>query len=53
LTDVFSKTIDEDDILQVSRAQFLREDSIILAPKIAGAEAVELYDIKMQNRTNP
>lgn len=49
LIDAFSQTINEDDLLQAQRVQLMREDSFAIAPKIAGADAVDLYDIKMQN----
>lgn len=32
-----------------SQADFLREDAIILCPKIMGAESIDLYDLKMEN----
>ncbi|HSQ46101.1 MAG TPA: hypothetical protein VLM44_04185 [Lutibacter sp.] len=32
-------------------AQFIRENAIIIPAKISGAEAVEIYDLKMENAT--
>jgi hypothetical protein len=49
LIDAFSQTINEEDLLQKERIQLMKEDSFAIAPKIAGADAVDLYDIKMQN----
>ena len=39
---------EEDELLQSYKSQFL-EDAMIIPVKISGAEAVKLYDIKMEN----
>lgn len=45
ITDLFPE---DNDYLQTSK-QHLLEDSMIVQAKICGAEAVKLYDIKMEN----
>ena len=39
---------EEDELLQSYKSQLL-EDAMIIPVKISGAEAVKLYDIKMEN----
>lgn len=39
----------DNEFLQETCARFMMEDSMMLTAKIAGAEAVELYDLKMEN----
>ena len=50
LTEALVRTIPEDnEYLQETTAKFMIEDAMMLSPKIAGAEGVGLYDIKMEN----
>lgn len=50
LTDALIKTLPTDDeFLQETTARFMLEDAMIIPVKISGAEAVELYDLKMEN----
>ena len=50
LTEALVRTIPEDnEYLQETTAKFMMEDAMMLSPKIAGAEGVGLYDIKMEN----
>lgn len=39
---------DEDDILGAER-RFMREDAMIIPAKIMGAEAADIYDLRMEN----
>jgi hypothetical protein len=41
----------ENDFLQETTARFMMEDAMIIPAKIAGAYAIELYDLKMENAT--
>lgn len=43
------KLIPEDNEILSHTADFMYQDALQLAPKIAGAEGVDLYDIKMEN----
>ena len=48
LTDALIKTLPVDDeFLQETTVRFMLEDAMIIPVKISGAEAVELYDLKM------
>jgi hypothetical protein len=50
LTDALIKTLPADDeLLQETTVRFMLEDALIIQVKISGAEAVELYDLKMEN----
>ena len=50
LTDALIKTLPADDEpLQETTVRFMLEDAMIIPVKISGAEAVELYDLKMEN----
>lgn len=50
LTDALIKTLPTDDeFLQETTVRFMLEDAMIIPVKISGAEAVELYDLKMEN----
>ena len=50
LTDALIKTLPADDeFLQETTVRFMLEDAMIIPVKISGAEAVELYDLKMEN----
>ena len=50
LTDALIKTLPADDeLLQETTVRFMLEDAMIIPVKISGAEAVELYDLKMEN----
>lgn len=50
LTDALVKTLPTDDeFLQETTVRFMLEDAMIIPVKISGAEAVELYDLKMEN----
>ena len=50
LTDALIKTLPADDeLLQETTVRFMLEDAMIIQVKISGAEAVELYDLKMEN----
>jgi hypothetical protein len=39
----------EDDFLQETTVRFMMEDAMIIPAKIAGAEAGDLYDLRMEN----
>jgi len=39
----------ENEFLQETCAKFMMEDAMLITAKIAGAEAVDLYDLKMEN----
>jgi hypothetical protein len=39
----------EDEFLQETSVRFMMQDALIIAPKIAGAEAADLYDLRMEN----
>jgi hypothetical protein len=41
----------ENEFLQETTVRFMLEDAMIIPVKIAGAQAVELYDMKMENAT--
>ena len=41
----------ENEFLQETTARFMIENAMIIPAKIAGAQAVELYDLKMENAT--
>lgn len=41
--------VPEDKILSSHAAEYMYADALQLAPKIAGAEGVDLYDLKMEN----
>jgi hypothetical protein len=41
----------DNEFLQETRVQFMLENAMIIPAKIAGAQAVELYDLKMENAT--
>ncbi|QKJ64019.1 hypothetical protein [Flavobacterium sp. M31R6] len=41
----------DNEFLQETRVRFMLENAMIIPAKIAGAQAVELYDIKMENAT--
>lgn len=49
IVDRIVKLVPEDNEFTQSVAQNMYEDALQLAPKIAGAEGVDLYDIKMEN----
>lgn len=50
LTDALIKTLPTDDeFLQQTTVKFMLEDAMIIPVKISGAEAVDLYDLKMEN----
>lgn len=50
LTDALIKTLPADDeLLQETTVRSMLEDAMIIPVKISGAEAVELYDLKMEN----
>ncbi len=50
LTDALIKTFPVDnEFLQETTLKFMLEDAMIILAKISGAEAVDLYDIKMEN----
>ena len=50
LTDALIKTLPSDDeFLQETTVKFMLEDAMIIPVKISGAEAVDLYDLKMEN----
>jgi len=51
LVDRFLKTLDDENDVIVFQKQALIEDSIIIPAKITGAEAVDIYDLKMENAT--
>ena len=40
----------ERDLLK-NYAQYIRENALVIPAKISGAEAVEIYDLKMENAT--
>jgi hypothetical protein len=42
---------EDNEYLQETVARFMMEDCMIIPAKIAGAEAVDLYDLKMENAT--
>lgn len=39
----------ENEFLQETCARFMMEDAMMISAKISGAEAVDLYDLKMEN----
>ena len=39
----------DDEFLHETTVKFMLEDAMIIPVKISGAEAVELYDLKMEN----
>lgn len=39
----------DNEFLQETTARFMMENAMIIPAKIAGAQAVELYDLKMEN----
>ena len=39
----------ENEFLQETCAKFMMEDAMMISAKISGAEAVDLYDLKMEN----
>jgi hypothetical protein len=41
----------DNEFLQETTVRFMLEDAMIIPAKIAGAHAVELYDLKMENAT--
>jgi len=41
----------DNELLQETTARFMLENAMIIPAKIAGAQAVELYDLKMENAT--
>lgn len=41
----------DNEFLQETRVRFMLENAMIIPAKIAGAQAVELYDLKMENAT--
>ena len=41
----------ENQFLQETTVRFMLEDAMIIPAKIAGAQGVELYDLKMENAT--
>ncbi|MEN9907061.1 MAG: hypothetical protein RLZZ540_202 [Bacteroidota bacterium] len=41
----------DNEFLQETTVRFMLENAMIIPAKIAGAEAVELYDLKMENAT--
>lgn len=41
----------DNEFLQETTVRFMMENAMIIPAKIAGAEAVELYDLKMENAT--
>lgn len=41
----------DNEFLQETTARFMMENAMIIPAKIAGAQAVELYDLKMENAT--
>jgi hypothetical protein len=41
----------DNEFLQETTVRFMLEDAMIIPAKIAGAQAVDLYDIKMENAT--
>jgi len=41
----------DNDFLQETTVRFMLENAMIIPAKIAGAQAVELYDLKMENAT--
>ena len=41
----------DNEYLQETTVRFMMENAILLAPKIAGASAIDLYDLKMENAT--
>lgn len=48
----FAKTLDADEDSPVSvQIQIMMENSIVIPAKISGAEAVDIYDLKMENAT--
>lgn len=50
LTDALVRTIPVDnEFLQETTVKFMLEDAMIIPAKISGAEAVDLYDLKMEN----
>ena len=50
LTDALIKTFPTDnEFLQETTLRFMLEDAMIILAKITSAEAVELYDLKMEN----
>ena len=50
LTDALIKTFPLDnEFIQETTLKFMLEDAMIILAKISGAEAVDLYDIKMEN----
>ena len=41
----------DNEFLQETTVRFMMENAMIIPAKIAGAQAVELYDLKMENAT--
>ena len=41
----------DNEYLQETTVRFMMENAMLLAPKIAGASAIDLYDLKMENAT--
>lgn len=41
----------DNEFLQETTVRFMMENAMVIPAKIAGAEAVELYDLKMENAT--
>jgi hypothetical protein len=42
---------DDNEFLQETTVRFMMENAMIIPAKIAGAQAVDLYDLKMENAT--
>jgi len=42
---------EENEFLQETCAKFMIEDAMMIPAKISGAEAIDLYDLKMENAT--
>ena len=51
LTEALVTTIPEDDMFLEATKGFMMENAFIIPAKIAGAEGVGLYDLKMENAT--
>ena len=52
LVDGLTSSISEDENnLLLSQRQFMMEDALLILTKISGAEAGDLYDIRMENAT--
>lgn len=51
LTEALATTLSDNDPFLEATKGFMMENALIIPAKIAGAEGVELYDLKMENAT--